>query len=722
MKSLRILSPFLLGFFCLGFQIIVVREFSSVFWGNELNFGVILGFWLFWEGIGALIAEKINFDESKIYKFYSITIFFFMVSLTLLRLNRFLAHKLPGEIPPLFWVIVISAISTLLVSLFLGILFVLNVKFLGDRLSMTYILESTGSAFGSIFVYFIIVPHASNWVGTTVIGLIGIFFLFFIFKPNLRLLSISLFLISALLLFGFFADNILIRKYWFPLQLIISKDSKFGKISVLEEGDEMSVYENSVLSFSSYEKEAAEESVHFPLLTASSPKIILIIGGGLGGALREALKYKDIRIDYLELDPEIIRISRDIKVFKKYFDEKRITFHWGDARSFLQKERKNWDCIIMSLPEPINAQINRLYTKEFYNLIKQRLKNKGIFSFKVPSSAEYINLDLQKVISIHFNTLKDVFPYINYIPGSSCIFLASQEPFEISIESILNKKEKLGVETSFINERYLRMRMSPIRYLILESAFKTEKRVNSDFKPSLYLFQLSYLSGYHGKIERKFYNFLVSVSNFWFIEFPLIIFAIFLLFKLFKRKSTFYMMPVFGIGFTTLSMEILIVFAYQIFYGYFYGRIALLLFSFMVGLALGSFIANFYLSPSQRLLLIFQFLMLFITSLSFLFFRMSSLIMRSSICHFSMFLLLFFFGVVSGSIFIIANELFTQKKKRFGLGWAVDLGGSTIGALSISTILLPVVGFFPLLKFFLIFNLLILLFLVKFNINFLKSS
>jgi spermidine synthase len=713
MKSLKVLSPFLLGFFCLGFQIIIVREFSAVFWGNELNFGLILGFWLLWEGLGALIAERIHFSEDKIYSFYLITILFFSFSLILLRLNRFLIHKLPGEIPPFHWIIFFSALLTLMVSFLLGVLFVMNVKLLNERLGITYILESLGSSFGSIFVYFFIVPYTSNWIGTTIVGLIGILILLLIFRPNLKLFSLSFLLVFILIIFGFFADNFFAKRYWSPLEIVISKDSKFGKISVVDEKGELSVYENSMLSFSSHEREGGEESVHFPFLLTKSPIEILIIGGGFGGALREAIKYKDVKIDYLELDPEIIRISEGFKDFKGFFEEERIRFHWGDARSFLQRERKKWDCIIMSLPEPINAQINRLYTKEFYSLVKERLKNGGIFSFKVLSSAEYINLDLQKVLSIHFDTLKSVFPYVNYIPGGTCIFLASKEPFEISVELILQKKEELGIETSFINERYLMMRMSPIRYTLLESALKTEQRINSDFNPSLYLFQLNYLSGYHGKIEKKFFNFLISVPTFWLIELPLIIFAVFVIFKFVAGKGRSYMLPVFGIGFTTLSMEILIVLAYQVFYGYFYGRIALLLFSFMVGLTIGSSLTKLCIKPSPQILSIFQFLMLSLTGFSYLFFKIPVSIIAGSLCHLLIFFLLFFYGLISGSIFIIANELFIEEKKQFGLGWAVDLGGSTIGALSISAILLPVAGFFPILKFFLIFNLLIFLYTFK---------
>ena len=713
-ENLKILSPLLLGFFCLGYQIIIVREFSAVFWGNELNFGIILGFWLFWEGLGALIAERIKFSENKIYWFYSITIFFFSFSMLLLRLNRFIIQKLPGEIPPLHWVLLFSALSTLLVSFFLGFLFVLNVKLLDERLGITYILESLGSSIGSIFVYFFIVPYTSNWIGGTIIGLIGILFLIVIFKPSQKKLFVLALLVIFLIFFGAFADIFFAKKYWSPLSLIISKDSKFGKISVVNEKGEISVYENSMLSFSSHEREGGEESIHLPLLISKSPRKVLIIGGGFGGGLREASKYKNlVNIDYIELDPEIIRVSKNFEVFKGYFEDKRIIFHWGDARSFLKKVKKKWDCIIMNLPEPVNAQTNRLYTKEFYHLVNERLEEDGIFSFKVPSSAEYINSDLQKVLSIHFFTLKSVFNYVNYIPGGTCIFLASKKDLEIKIESILKRKDELGIETSFISERYLMMRMSPIRYILLESALRSESRVNSDYNPSLYLFQLNYLSGYHGRIEKKFFNFLISVSAFWLIDFPLMVFGIFVLIKLLIEKSRSYMLPVFGIGFTTLSMEILIVLAYQVFYGYFYGRIALLLFSFMVGLSIGSAITKLYIKPSNKILSICQFFMLFVSILSYVFFKIPPAIITEPLHHFFIFFLLFLYGLISGSIFIVANELFTQKKRRFGLGWAIDLSGSTIGALSISAILLPSIGFLPILKFFSIFNLLIFLYILK---------
>jgi hypothetical protein len=47
--------PFLLGFLASAFQIYLLREFAAEFYGSELIFGLFLGSWLFWGGVGSLI-------------------------------------------------------------------------------------------------------------------------------------------------------------------------------------------------------------------------------------------------------------------------------------------------------------------------------------------------------------------------------------------------------------------------------------------------------------------------------------------------------------------------------------------------------------------------------------------------------------------------------------------------------------------------------------------
>ena len=52
------LPPFLLGFLAAAFQIYLLREFSAEFYGNELTFGLFLGSWLLWGGLGSLVRPR----------------------------------------------------------------------------------------------------------------------------------------------------------------------------------------------------------------------------------------------------------------------------------------------------------------------------------------------------------------------------------------------------------------------------------------------------------------------------------------------------------------------------------------------------------------------------------------------------------------------------------------------------------------------------------------
>ena len=49
------LPPFLLGFLAASFQVYLLREFAAEFYGNELIFGLFLGSWLLWGGLGSLV-------------------------------------------------------------------------------------------------------------------------------------------------------------------------------------------------------------------------------------------------------------------------------------------------------------------------------------------------------------------------------------------------------------------------------------------------------------------------------------------------------------------------------------------------------------------------------------------------------------------------------------------------------------------------------------------
>jgi len=408
----KYVPPFLLGFLALSFQVFLLREFSVHFYGNEITFGFILAAWLLWGGIGSISASKFKFHLQQFPRVYYLIILLFPVCFMGLRFSRFLLKVLPGEVTGITPMLSSSLLLAFFISFPLGILFVFNAHYQKGDLFQVYILESLGSATAGLIVYFFLIPFFSNWQGASIVGVFVSLSVFFVFgnkKQTFFLLSILIFL-TAFSLFDFPSQKL----YWKPFQLIHSKDSRYGKLQVLQTEEQISLYNNSLLVYSYPDLATAEESVHFALLQNPNAKHVLLVGGGAGGSLEQTLKYPQVEIDYVELDPEIIRFSLQFLPEKEQnvLRNERVHIIYQDGRTFLHKTHKKYDMIILNLPEPATAQINRFYTREFFLKAREHLTEQGIFSFRVPSAENYISLELQNFLASLYHTLKEVFPVV----------------------------------------------------------------------------------------------------------------------------------------------------------------------------------------------------------------------------------------------------------------------------------------------------------------------
>ncbi len=124
--------------------------------------------------------------------------------------------------------------------------------------------------------------------------------------------SYSAWLSCCLEYFPFAFGNRFARKFLFPgQQLIESRDTPYGNLSVTRTGQQTNVFENNTLLFSTDNQQSSEESIHFALVQHDSPKNVLLISGGITGLTTEILKYPSIdTIDYIEIDPLIFEIGK----------------------------------------------------------------------------------------------------------------------------------------------------------------------------------------------------------------------------------------------------------------------------------------------------------------------------------------------------------------------------------------------------------------------------
>ena len=700
--------PILLGFLATAFQIFLMREFSVHFHGNELTFGFVLASWLLWGGLGSLLASHLKPSDRILDRLYYAVILLFPISLVVLRFSRFALGVLPGELTGMGPALLFSLGICLLSSLPLGGLFVLNARTLGGDVPSVYLFESLGAALAGLVVALGVVPFVSNWEGASLIAAVGAAAVFLTFGRRKRS-AWFLAVLAGLAVFAFF-DLPSQKAWWKPFELIRSRDTPYGKLQLIRTGGQISLYSSGLPIFSCPDPASAEGAVHFAMLQNPGAKNILLIGGGAGGGLGEVLKYQKAEVDYVELDPGIIRLAEDALPEKERKDlgDERVHVFFDDGRAFLLKSRKAYDAVILNLPEPATAQVNRFYTREFFELAKSRLSTGGVFSFTVPSSENYIGPDLREFLASLYGTLRTVFPEVGIVPGDSNVFLASTAGLTLDPEALEKRIAVLGLELTSINAALLSSRLSPLRTgYFLKTIGERPARINRDLVPvSYYFYSVLWSSQFKG-LEASVLRTFARLPAHWLLDAPLLAYAVFLLVLALRRKRTAgtFLVPLGTMGFTTIVVELVVVIAFQSLYGYVYGKISLLLAAFMAGLALGSWFGRKRPAAGRADLLMTQggFLLLIALLRAVLGRRPPESLL---------FLFLLALGSLGGGLFVVSNRLLLKENANYGLGYGVDLMGSFLGALAASAIIIPLAGIVALLDGLLMMNSFGLLFVI----------
>jgi spermidine synthase len=200
--------------------------------------------------------------------------------------------------------------------------------------------------------------------------------------------------------------------------VILDKKTAYQHIQIIdtEDGNRYLLLD-SLVQFSKIDEYMYHESiVHPAMLSCPSPKRILVLGGGDGGALREILRYDIDSVILCELDKEMIDISRDFfpEVSSGAFDDPKVEIVEKDGRKFIEESEKKFDVIIVDLTDPTGPS-KLLYTKEFYSIALGRLNHGGVLII----DADTPDLDglFANVIKTVESVFTYVYPFFLYIPG-----------------------------------------------------------------------------------------------------------------------------------------------------------------------------------------------------------------------------------------------------------------------------------------------------------------
>ena len=183
-----------------------------------------------------------------------------------------------------------------------------------------------------------------------------------------------------------------------------------------------------------------------PVLTHAfdGPKEALVIAFGAGITAGSVLASDQVSsLDVVDLNPDIEGINdlfRDVN--GDVYHKPRFHFHNDDGRNYLVTSNKRYDVIVSDSTHPRAYDSWILYTEEFYQAVKKRLRPGGIFAQWVPVLGS-MQGDLFK---IHLNTFRGVFPNTTfwYVYGSDQAFLlATPGPLSLDAERLQKQLDRL---------------------------------------------------------------------------------------------------------------------------------------------------------------------------------------------------------------------------------------------------------------------------------------
>jgi spermidine synthase len=669
MKRLLTFSLVVLGISSVMSQLIVMREFLAVFGGNELTIGVILGNWTLLTGIGSYLGKRIP-RKLKVLSVSQVGVGILPVlQLSLLRITKNLLF-IRGEIANLTeifaWSLVLLAPFCLLAGSFLIVACNLySEKRRASDIGKVYLIDSFGDITGGALFSFVLIYVFNQFQVAYVIfglNLVLSFLVSLSIKSKLGYLSLGVLLLSGIVFFSLDLNEVTTQELYEGQHIVYQKNSLYGHIVVTETNGQITVFENNVPFFSTQDITATEETVHYTMVQTDKPDLqVLLIGGGASGTVQEVLKYA-AAVDYVELDPDIIEMGRR---YTSNLECARI-FEM-DGRQYVKETDVVYDVIILDVPDPDSAQLNRFYTVEFFGEIRNILRKDGIFSLSLSTSPNYVGKPTRELNSSIYKSLKSVFANVIIIPGNRNFFVASDTELTYDIAERIEEKD---IPTEYVNKYYLSGTLTEDRISMVSESVTENVSVNSDFKPEAYYY---YIVFWIDQFRGHFLMFLIGLA----------VLVMILLAKIAPHPVPF---AVFTTGFAGTALEVVLVLGFQILYGYVYSQVGVLITSFLVGLLIGAFYVNRTLKRySKRSLVYLEFLVIA--------FSVGVALSLPHMMKIGFPVVTALLGALVGAEFPMASKLYYQDVHVTAAAlYSADLLGGCLGALLVSTILVPFLG------------------------------
>ena len=417
-QAILFFAVFIAGLCSIIYELLISAT-ATYFLGNGvLQFSILIGVYLFSMGVGAYFSQFL--------KHQPLTFFIFI---------EYLLGFVGGISVPLLYFAFVEFSPTTLQIMALGIMFLIGVftgmevplltfvnqeKSLEKNLSSVLSLDYVGGLIATLIFPFVLLPFIGLFYSSLLFGIINIglgMMLYFTLSdrksPKFLLLGLGFLLVltTGILYTGSLLNMWEERIYKNPI--VENLQTPFQKIVLTKNKNDIKLFLNRTIQFSSADEHRYHEMlVHVALLYHPNPKHVLILGGGENLAAREVLKHESVQvIDVVDIDSMMFHLSKTNKHLRRInanaASDSRVRMIVDDAFTYLKNNAQRYDVIIADLPEPSSDALAKLYSRQFYMLVRRSLHPNGLF---VTQSGE-INLSNLSYNCI-LNTVASVFNHV----------------------------------------------------------------------------------------------------------------------------------------------------------------------------------------------------------------------------------------------------------------------------------------------------------------------
>lgn len=387
-----IISVFVVASCGLAYELVAAALASYLLGDSVLQFSSIIGAYLFAMGIGAHLTRYIK-DEDILHRFVDIELLVGLIGglSALLLFIIFSFADAPFRMVLYAVVLLIGTVVGMEIPLVMRILNQHQAEF-KEIVSRVLTFDYLGALAVSLLFPLILAPKLGMARTALLFGILNVLVAMLtirVFRQQLqyaRQLQIKASVVLLMLVTGFlFADRLTFwaEQSYFGDPVVYSKSTRYQRIVLTRWHDDVRLFLNGNLQFSSRDEHRYHEALVLPAMEmVPHAKQVLILGGGDGLAAREVLKYPAVeKITLIDLDQQMTDLFKQSATLAQLnhnsFRNPKLHIVHADAGQWLESNRQQFDVIIIDLPDPSNFSLGKLYSVPMYRMVLRHLSEHG---------------------------------------------------------------------------------------------------------------------------------------------------------------------------------------------------------------------------------------------------------------------------------------------------------------------------------------------------------